>query len=89
MAQTRIVLNPKYKDKAQEILDTTGIDSLSQLFTLFLANYGDALVNGLKQQHPQNLTSVPHPQSLPNAQPPVIKPQEAPRAKQFTPLSNF
>jgi hypothetical protein len=45
MTQTRIVLNPKYKPKAEEILEATGIDNLSQLFTLLLVNYGDCLVN--------------------------------------------
>jgi hypothetical protein len=87
MTQTRIVLNPKYKDKAQEILEVTGIDSLSQLFTLLLANYGDVLVRSLKQI-PQVAPVTPQP-PLPAPQAPAIKPQESPKPKQFTPLSSF
>lgn len=85
MTQTRIVLNPKYKDKAQEILEVTGIDSLSQLFTLLLANYGDVLVKALKQ-HPQVAPAITQ---TPTTQTPMLKPQEAPQPKQFKPLSNF
>ncbi|NJL62278.1 MAG: hypothetical protein HC903_11120 [Methylacidiphilales bacterium] len=48
MTQTRIVLNPKHKDKAEEILQTTGIDNLSQLFSIFVVNFGDCLINKLK-----------------------------------------
>jgi hypothetical protein len=48
MAQTRIVLNPKHQPKAQEILEVTGIDNLSQLFSIFVVNYGDCLIRRLK-----------------------------------------
>jgi hypothetical protein len=51
MKQTRIVLNPKFKRKAEEVLELTGIESLSQLFTLFLVNYSDTLIANLKQIH--------------------------------------
>jgi hypothetical protein len=50
MTQTRIVLPNKYKPKAQEILDQTGIESLSQLFIIFLVNYGDQLKINIKGQ---------------------------------------
>jgi hypothetical protein len=52
MSQTRIVLPVKYKPKAQEILDQTGIESLSQLFTIFIVNYGDKLVTNIKGEQP-------------------------------------
>ena len=48
MSQTRIVLPAKYKPKAQEILEQTGIESLSQLFIIFLVNYGDQLKVNIK-----------------------------------------
>jgi len=37
----RIVLNHKYRSKAEAVLEATGIDNLSQLFTLLLVHYGD------------------------------------------------
>ena len=48
MSQTRIVLAPKHKMKVEEILTQTGIESLSQLFSIFLVVYGDKLVSGIK-----------------------------------------
>lgn len=48
MTQTRIVLNPKHKGKADEILEQTGIDNLSQLFSIFVVNFGDCLIKKLK-----------------------------------------
>jgi len=84
MTQTRIVLNPKYKPKAEEILEATGIDNLSQLFTLLLVNYGDCLVNCLKHSH----QLVQTPTHLSN-QPPSIKPQPSPQAKKFAPMGSF
>jgi hypothetical protein len=48
MSQTRIVLNPKHKPKADEILQETGIETMSQLFTILLVNYGERLVKSLK-----------------------------------------
>lgn len=52
MTQTRIVLPAKYKPKAQEILEQTGIESLSQLFAIFIVNYGDQLVINIKGNQP-------------------------------------
>ena len=48
MTQTRIVLSPKYKDRAEQILVETGIESLSQLFSIFLVSYGDRLIASIK-----------------------------------------
>lgn len=48
MSQTRIVLNPKHKPKAEQILEQTGIESYSQLFAVLLVNYGEKLVKALK-----------------------------------------
>lgn len=48
MSQTRIVLNPKHRQKAEEILEVTGLDSFSQLFSLLLVVYGDCLIKSLR-----------------------------------------
>jgi hypothetical protein len=46
--QTRIVLDQDDRPKAEQILEATGIKTFSQLFSIFLINYGDHLVNALK-----------------------------------------
>ena len=43
MTTTRIVLAQKYKPLADELLSVTGIDSLSNLFVIFLTRYGSHL----------------------------------------------
>ncbi len=43
MTNTRIVLSQKYKPLADELLTVTGIDSLSNLFVIFLTRYGSHL----------------------------------------------
>lgn len=82
MKQTRIVLNSKHKPKAEEILQTTGIDSLSQLFALLLVNYGDALVNALKGNVVQHNTSPSTSLAAP-----IREKSAAP--KKFQPISGF
>jgi hypothetical protein len=91
MTQTRIVLNPKYKPKAEEILEATGIDNLSQLFTLLLVNYGDCLVNCLKHSHqlPIQSSLVAQTPTQNPLQPPSIKPQSSSQAKKFAPMGSF
>ncbi|MUH00638.1 hypothetical protein F7734_53570 [Scytonema sp. UIC 10036] len=89
MAQTRIVLDPKYKPKAEAILEQTGISTLSQLFTLLLVNYGDNLVNALKPQAmtmQAPLAPVPTTQQLPNELP-KIQPRQPAQVRQFAPMS--
>lgn len=55
MAQTkRIVLNPKYVPKADEVLKKTGIENCSQLFSIFLVNFGDELVKRLQGEGSEN-----------------------------------
>ncbi len=66
--QTRIVLDADDRPKAEQILEATGIKTFSQLFSLFLINYGDHLVSALK--------------ATPVAPPPVIMPGSVP-AKQI------
>jgi hypothetical protein len=46
--QTRIVLDQDDRPKAEQILQATGIKTFSQLFSIFLINYGDHLVSALK-----------------------------------------
>lgn len=43
MSPTRIVLPPKHKPLADELLLVTGIDSLSSLFVILLTRYGSHL----------------------------------------------
>ncbi len=43
MSPTRIVLPPRHKPFADELLAVTGIDSLSNLFVVFLTRYGSHL----------------------------------------------
>jgi hypothetical protein len=40
MTQTRIVVNAKLKPLAQELVQLTGVDSLSDLLSLLLTKYG-------------------------------------------------
>lgn len=46
--KVRIVLSDKHRPKAERIIAETGIDNLSQLFSLLIVNYGDRLVKALK-----------------------------------------
>ena len=48
MNQKRIVLDQKYIPRAEEIINQTGINTYSQLFTILLVNYGDTLVKSLR-----------------------------------------
>ncbi|MGB6300813.1 MAG: hypothetical protein WBF90_32205 [Rivularia sp. (in: cyanobacteria)] len=49
MAQKRVVLNPKYEAQATSILESTGIENYSQLFSIFIKTYGDKLVKALQE----------------------------------------
>jgi hypothetical protein len=90
--QTRIVLDADDRPKAESILESTGIKTFSQLFSIFLINYGDHLVTALKATPSSPLPPVTMPQavSLPQAQAPKqlpsIKPSGQP-AQQFKPMS--
>lgn len=45
MSQTRITLNPQITPLAEELLQLTGVTSLSNLFALLLTRYGQHLKN--------------------------------------------
>jgi hypothetical protein len=45
MSQTRITLNPQIVPLAEELLQLTGVTSLSNLFALLLTRYGQHLKN--------------------------------------------
>ncbi|MBD0343527.1 MAG: hypothetical protein ICV55_10885 [Coleofasciculus sp. C3-bin4] len=88
--QTRIVLDSDDRPKAEQILEATGIKTFSQLFSIFLINYGDHLVTALKTPP----TAPPPPVAMPKTQAqvphqlPTIKPSVAPtQAQQFKPMS--
>ncbi|MBW4565922.1 MAG: hypothetical protein KME32_33545 [Mojavia pulchra JT2-VF2] len=61
MTQTRIVLDPQHKPKAELILQQTGITTLSQLFSILLVCYGDHLIAGLRGQPLSITTPTPQP----------------------------
>lgn len=88
--QTRIVLDQGDRPKAEQILEVTGIKTFSQLFSIFLINYGDHLVNALKSSP----SAPPPPVSMPQAQTqapkhlPTLKPSVAPaQAQSFKPMN--
>jgi hypothetical protein len=93
--QTRIVLDAEDRPKAEQILETTGIKTFSQLFSIFLINYGDHLVSALKATP----SAPPPPVVMPNAQPqpqqvapkhlPTIQPVQATQPQQFKPLTGL
>lgn len=95
--QTRVVLNPKHRSKAEEILEATGIETYSQLLSVFIVNFGDLLVTALKSQ--PNVASVSTVrtsaagsvmETAVQQQVPVIKPRQQPNSQQsFTPLAGF
>jgi hypothetical protein len=62
MTNTRIVLSQKYKPLADELLSVTGIDSLSNLFVIFLTRYGSHLKASWNVSYPassQGFNAVP------------------------------
>ncbi len=91
---TRIVLDADDRPKAELILEATGIKTFSQLFSIFLINYGDHLVSALKATP----TAPPPPVAMPasvtqpslvqSKQIPMIsKPQRDVQPKAHTPMS--
>jgi hypothetical protein len=88
--QTRIVLDQDDRPKAEAILEVTGIKTFSQLFSIFLINYGDHLVSALKAT-----PSAPPPPVMMPSQPvqskqlPTIQPTQNAQPKQFKPMGGF
>lgn len=88
--QTRIVLDQDDRPKAEQILEATGIKTFSQLFSIFLINYGDHLVTALKAtpSAPPPPVTMPQTQVQAPNQLPTIKPSgQPPQAQQFKPMS--
>jgi hypothetical protein len=87
--QTRIVLDASDRPKAEQILESTGIKTFSQLFSIFLTNYGDHLINALKVSPVAPPPPVVMPASVPGVQlkqiPTITKPQR--EMQQHTPMS--
>jgi hypothetical protein len=91
--QTRIVLDADDRPKAEAILEVTGIKTFSQLFSIFLINYGDHLVSALKATP----SAPPPPVMMPSqtTQPaqtkqlPTIQPTQTAQPKQFKPMSGL
>jgi hypothetical protein len=91
--QTRIVLDQDDRPKAEQILEVTGIKTFSQLFSIFLINYGDHLVSALKATPSAPPPPVTMPQSIsPSQLPkplPVIHPAQTAQPKQFKPMGGL
>lgn len=89
--QTRIVLDSDDRPKAEQILEATGIKTFSQLFSIFLINYGDHLVNALKATPvaPPPPVAMSAPVTQPVAQPKQIPTIGKPHrdVRQHTPMS--
>jgi hypothetical protein len=90
-SQTRIVLDAEDRPKAEAILALTGIKTFSQLFSLFLINYGDHLVSALKATP----AAPPPPVTMPIQQPtqvkqlPTLQVTENIQPKQFKPMAGL
>ena len=91
--QTRVVLDEAERPKAEQILEQTGIKTFSQLFSIFLVNYGDHLVSALKASPSAPPPPVTMPPSvLPSQVPkqlPVIYPVQIAQPKQFKPMGGL
>ncbi|MFB8788633.1 MAG: hypothetical protein U7123_07220 [Potamolinea sp.] len=83
--QTRIVLDAGDRPKAEQILESTGIKTFSQLFAIFLVNYGDHLVKALKASPSAPPPPVIIPASASNL-PTIAKPQRG-VLPQHTPMN--
>ena len=90
--QTRIVLDQDDRPKAEQILEATGIKTFSQLFSIFLINYGDHLVNALKSSP---VVAPPPPVMMPASEPiqtrqlPTLQPERTTEPKRFTPMTGL
>lgn len=78
--QIRLVLTQKHKPLADRILDETGIETYTQLLSIFIVNYGEILIHALKGQ-PSSISALPQPQSS--------TAQVSPKAAAFTPMTEF
>jgi hypothetical protein len=91
--QTRIVLDADDRPKAEAILEVTGIKTFSQLFSIFLINYGDHLVSALRAAPSAPPPPVVMPQSVsPSQLPrqlPIIHPAQTTQPKQFKPMGGL
>jgi hypothetical protein len=91
--QTRIVLDSDDRPKAEQILEVTGIKTFSQLFSIFLINYGDHLVSALKASPSTPPPPVTMPQSVSPSQVPkqlpIIHPAQTAQPKQFKPMGGL
>lgn len=89
--QTRVVLDEAERPKAEQILEQTGIKTFSQLFSIFLVNYGDHLVSALKATPTAPLPPVgmlPQ-QTTQHKQLPTIQLEKAVQQKPFKPMAGL
>lgn len=89
--QTRVVLDEAERPLAEQILEQTGIKTFSQLFSIFLVNYGDHLVSALKATPtaPPPPVTMPTPPSTTASQLPIIQPTQNAQPKSFKPMAGL
>ncbi|HEY9650929.1 MAG TPA: hypothetical protein V6C95_09715 [Coleofasciculaceae cyanobacterium] len=89
--QTRVVLDETERPKAEQILEQTGIKTFSQLFSIFIVNYGDHLVNALKStpMAPPPPVTIPSPHPTQERQLPTIHPTPSVQPKPFKPMAGL
>jgi hypothetical protein len=86
MAQSRIVLDNHDRPKAEAICEATGIKNFSQLFAIFLHNYGEHLIGALKAAPTAPPPAVTIPPQREQQQLPKIQPPSA-QSQPFKPMS--
>jgi hypothetical protein len=89
--QTRVVLDEVERPLAEQILEQTGIKTFSQLFSIFIVNYGDHLVSALKATPtaPPPPVTIPSPHPIQERQLPTIQPKPSAQPKPFKPMAGL
>lgn len=89
--QTRVVLDEAERPLAEQILEQTGIKTFSQLFSIFIVNYGDHLVNALKSTPvaPPPPVTIPSPHPIQEKHLPTIQPTLSAQPKSFKPMAGL
>lgn len=89
--QTRVVLDEAERPYAEHILEQTGIKSFSQLFSIFIVNYGEHLMKALKSSPaaPPPPVVMPAPEPVQARQLPTIQPGQSAQHKRFTPMAGL
>jgi hypothetical protein len=85
--ETRIAIKPQYQQKVAEILEQTGIETPTQLFSILLVNFGDVLVAAIKTAAVAH--SIAHTTQLSTKSSTEIKPTAPLQKQPFKPMGGF